>query len=52
VLRAHLEQGGKPIGANDLLIAAQALSLGHVLVTDNVREFARVDGLSCENWLR
>jgi tRNA(fMet)-specific endonuclease VapC len=52
VLRAHLEQGGKPIGANDLLIAAQALSLDHVLVTDNVREFARVDGLSCENWLR
>ena len=52
VLRAHLEQGGKPIGGNDLLIAAQALSLGHVLVTDNLREFARVDGLSCENWLR
>lgn len=51
LLRAHLEQGGKPIGANDLLIAAQALSLGHVLVTDNAREFARVDGLSCENWL-
>ena len=52
VLRAHLEQRGKPIGANDLLIAAQALSLGHVLVTDNAREFARIDGLICENWLR
>jgi len=51
-LRARLERTGKPIGANDLLIAAQALSLGHVLVTDNEREFARVDGLSCENWLR
>jgi tRNA(fMet)-specific endonuclease VapC len=54
-LRAHLEQRGKPIGANDLLIAAQALSLGHVLVTDNEHEFARVErveGLSCENWLR
>lgn len=39
-------------GANDLLVAAQALSLGHVLVTDNEHEFARVDGLRCENWLR
>jgi len=51
-LRARLERSGNPIGANDLLIAAQALSLGHVLVTDNEREFVRVDGLSCENWLR
>jgi tRNA(fMet)-specific endonuclease VapC len=51
-LRARLEQSGKLIGANDLLIAAQALSLGHVLVTDNEREFARVEGLLCENWLR
>ncbi|MBS1841062.1 MAG: type II toxin-antitoxin system VapC family toxin [Acidobacteria bacterium] len=52
LLRARLEQSGKPIGANDLLIAAQALSLGHVLVTNNEREFARIDGLRCENWLR
>jgi tRNA(fMet)-specific endonuclease VapC len=52
LLRARLEQSGKPIGANDLLIAAQALSLGRVLVTDNERAFARVDGLSYENWLR
>jgi tRNA(fMet)-specific endonuclease VapC len=51
-LRARLEEGGKLIGANDLLIAAQAIALGHVLVTDNEREFARVDGLACENWLR
>jgi tRNA(fMet)-specific endonuclease VapC len=51
LLRARLEQSGKLIGANDLLIAAQALSLGHVLVTDNQREFARVEGLRCENWL-
>ena len=51
-LRARLEKSGRPIGTNDLLIAAQALSLGGVLVTDNEREFARVDGLSCENWLR
>lgn len=52
LIRVRLEQSGKTIGANDLLIAAQALSLGHVLVTDNEREFARVDGLRCENWLR
>lgn len=51
-LRARLEEGGKLIGANDLLIAAQAIALGHVLVTDNEREFARVDGLRYENWLR
>jgi len=50
-LRARLEQSGKLIGANDLLIAAQAIALGHVLVTDNEREFARVDGLRYENWL-
>lgn len=51
-LRARLEEHGKPIGANDLLIASQALALRLVLVTDNEREFARVDGLSYENWLR
>lgn len=52
LVRARLEERGKPIGANDLLIASQALALGLVLVTDNEREFARVDGLSHENWLR
>jgi tRNA(fMet)-specific endonuclease VapC len=41
-----------PIGANDLLIAAHALALGCTIVTDKEREFARVRGLSCENWLR
>jgi tRNA(fMet)-specific endonuclease VapC len=51
-LRARLEQRGKLIGANDLLIAAQAIALGHVLVTDNERAFGRVDGLRYENWLR
>lgn len=50
-LRAGLEQKGKPIGANDLLIAAQAIALAHILVTDNKREFARIDQLRYENWL-
>ncbi len=51
-LRAELEAIGKPIGANDMLIAAHALALGCTLVTDNEREFARVKPLSLENWLR
>lgn len=51
-LRARLERAGQPIGANDLLIAAQALALHHTIVTDNEREFARIDGLPIENWLR
>lgn len=51
-IRADLERRGTPIGANDLLIAAHALAVGATLVTDNVREFARIDGLAVENWLR
>jgi tRNA(fMet)-specific endonuclease VapC len=51
-LRARLEAAGQPIGGNDLLIAAQAVALACVLVTDNEREFRRVDGLPLENWLR
>jgi tRNA(fMet)-specific endonuclease VapC len=51
-IRTRLEQAGQPIGANDLLIAAQTVALGHTLVTDNEREFTRVQGLACENWLR
>lgn len=51
-LRTQLEQSGRPIGANDMLVAAQALSLGLTLVTANEREFSRVRGLSIENWLR
>ena len=51
-IRAELEALGKPIGSNDLLIAAHALSLGHTLVTDNTREFSRVRSLKVENWLR
>ena len=52
VIRIQLEQAGRPIGSNDLLIAAQAVALGYTAVTDNEREFARVGGLPCENWLR
>jgi tRNA(fMet)-specific endonuclease VapC len=51
-IRVQLERAGKPIGANDLLIAAQALTLGHTVVTDNEKEFSRVKQLRVENWLR
>lgn len=50
-VRAHLDRLGKPIGPNDLLIAAHALALDLILVTDNDEEFGRVPGLSVENWL-
>ncbi len=50
LLRAKLERQGTPIGSMDLLIAAHALSLGVVLVTNNAREFRRVKGLRVENW--
>ena len=51
-VRARLEQVGEPIGADDLLLAAQAIALDCILVTDNVREFARVKQLRIENWIR
>jgi len=51
-LRRKLEAGGTPIGANDMWIAAHALSQGMTLVTNNEREFRRVPGLQIENWLR
>ena len=50
-VRAYLCREGRPIGSNDLLIAAHTLALDLILVTDNVDEFARVPGLSIENWL-
>ncbi len=49
-IRHLLEASGTPIGPNDILIAAHALALGLVVVTDNVGEFARVKGLAVENW--
>lgn len=51
-LRARLERLGRPIGALDTLIAAHALSLRAVLVTNNMREFRRILGLRCEDWSR
>jgi tRNA(fMet)-specific endonuclease VapC len=51
-IRAALERKGKMIGQLDCLIAAQAVTRGLVLVTDNLREFQRVPGLQCENWMR
>jgi tRNA(fMet)-specific endonuclease VapC len=52
IARNRLELLGQPIGGNDLLIAAQALTFGYTGVTDNEREFRRVQGLNVENWLR
>jgi tRNA(fMet)-specific endonuclease VapC len=49
-IRADLKKRGNPIGANDLLIAAHARCLGLTLVTNNMREFRRVQGLKVENW--
>jgi tRNA(fMet)-specific endonuclease VapC len=50
-IRAALEKRGTPIGDYDALIAGHARSRGLVVVTDNQREFSRVDGLRCEDWL-
>ena len=50
-IRAALERDGRPIGVNDLHIAAHARSGGLTVVTNNVAEFARVPGLLVENWL-
>ena len=49
-VREQLEAAGTPIGPNDMLIAAHALSRGLSLVTDNVSEFKRVKGLKVDNW--
>lgn len=51
-LRASLEKKGQPIGSLDTLIAAHAKSLDVVLVTNNMKEFERVEGLEVENWVK
>ncbi len=50
-IRAILEQRRQPIGSYDLLIASQAVNRGLILVTNNLKEFSRVDGLNLENWV-
>lgn len=50
-IRAELEAAGKPIGGNDLLIAAHACATGATIVTANTDEFKRIRGLKVENWL-
>ncbi len=50
-IHAQLEKKGMPIGSYDLLIAGLARSRDWILVTNNEREFSRVDGLKIENWV-
>ncbi|RTZ65351.1 MAG: VapC toxin family PIN domain ribonuclease [Aquificaceae bacterium] len=50
-IRARLERKGQVIGAMDMMIAAHALSLNIPVVTNNVKEFERVEGLMVENWV-
>ncbi|MBW4919077.1 type II toxin-antitoxin system VapC family toxin, partial [Klebsiella pneumoniae] len=50
-IRVALHLAGTPIGPNDTAIAGHAIAAGAVLVTNNVREFARVPGLTLEDWV-
>ena len=50
-IRSALEGAGKPIGSDDLMIAAHAYATGATIVTANTNEFKRVRGLKVENWL-
>ena len=52
LLAFYIYLAWKQAHANDLLIAAHALALGHTIVTDNEREFSRVPDLRIDNWLR
>ena len=51
IIRSYLEKSGQPIGNNDIWIAAHALSLNTILVTNNIKEFIRVPDLLLENWV-
>jgi tRNA(fMet)-specific endonuclease VapC len=51
LIRAALERQGRPIGANDLWIAAHALAAKLTLVSNNTREFERIADLTLENWV-
>ncbi len=50
-IRAALEKAGTPVGAMDMLISAHARSMGATLVTNNLREFERINGLLVQNWV-
>ena len=50
-IRADLRKKGQLIGGNDLWVAAHARSLGAAVVTNNVKDFGRVEGLEVENWM-
>ncbi len=50
-IRASLESKGKTIGPLDMLIAAHALSLDLTIISNNIKEFTRIENLKCENWL-
>jgi len=50
-IRATLEKQGQVIGGMDMQIAAHAISLGMTVVTNNIKEFKRVEGLKLENWI-
>jgi len=52
LIKKDLEKKGKLIGPMDLLISAQAKSKNLILVTNNIKEFGRVEGLKLENWLK
>ena len=49
-IRADLEKAGTPIGPLDMMIAGHGMALGYTLVTNNTKEFERVNGLKLENW--
>lgn len=49
-IRAALEKRGRPIGPLDMMIAGHAMSLGDIVVTNNTKEFGRIEGLLLENW--
>lgn len=51
-IRVSLESKGKPVGPMELLLAAQAKSHELILVTNNERQFKRIEGLQIENWTR
>ena len=50
-LRSHLEKRGEPIASLDTLIAAHALSLDALLITNNIKEFSKVPKLKLDNWV-